>query len=315
MPAALFSSLPTATAFQTAGSSCPEDGLMVWKKTPDGLNDQYSLCYAPSVVMGPWGPSGGQLRCEAGTYFTIAAPKFCCENPRQVLNGQVFHSDGDLCGDVLAHFDPAEQSIKFARGPSSAATEKQLGDLEKAGLGETAPSPLALSLPIPTKTYAVKTVNCKGRDGTLVKWPGDNSGKEKAELCPPGTSPVVPGASNMSWLCDGTYLNENRMHCCKVGKSYRCVSSLRDLTDSSDCNCGGLGARPQTSDGSEAEPKEDKVATASLSALVPLVVLRPASGQPCREAGGCGDDNCRSCHFRRAAPARRARHIARHNFL
>eukprot|EP00434_Breviolum_minutum_P006605 symbB.v1.2.005831.t2/scaffold343.1/size224757/8 len=200
---------------------------MLWSKGSDG-SDNFSMCYAPALVGGGFGPSGGHLQCDAGSYFFTESPKFCCTNPRVDINGTtVFAKKKELCGDTLANFNEDSQQIKFLRGPQANAKQEDLDDLAAAGRGDT-----------DEDWERVNQAVCRGDRGTLVTWTNTKEGeKTHAELCPTGTVPVQ-GRGYMSFQCDGHVIKERRYYCCKVNGLLQCSSNLVDTTAMNpNCNC------------------------------------------------------------------------------
>jgi len=220
-------------------STCSPDGNMLWSKGSDG-SDNFSMCYAPALVGGGFGPSGGHLQCDAGSYFFTESPKFCCTNPRVDINGTtVFAKKKELCGDTLANFNEDSQQIKFLRGPQANAKQEDLDDLAAAGRGDTVPSVVGFKAIKKDEDWErVNQAVCRGDRGTLVTWTNTKEGeKTHAELCPTGTVPVQ-GRGYMSFQCDGHVIKERRYYCCKVNGLLQCSSNLVDTTAMNpNCNC------------------------------------------------------------------------------
>lgn len=218
------------------GGTCSPEGEMLWRKSADGKNDRYEVCYGPAFRNHAFGPSGGHLTCDQGTYLSLTAPKFCCKNPRQTIQGQSLHAKEDLCGDILAKFDPGDQKIRWLRGPETDAPPRQRSLLQFAGLGDAIPSPIAFqALKDGSEWKLLLGQRCKGRDGTLITWPTG-----RAELCPTGSQPVQ-GRDYASWQCDGFYAEEREVHCCEIRGKMRCVPHLSDQSSNGGCTCPGLG--------------------------------------------------------------------------
>eukprot|EP00747_Dinoflagellata_sp_TGD_P167664 gnl/TRDRNA2_/TRDRNA2_192442_c0_seq1.p1 gnl/TRDRNA2_/TRDRNA2_192442_c0~~gnl/TRDRNA2_/TRDRNA2_192442_c0_seq1.p1 ORF type:complete len:291 (-),score=55.77 gnl/TRDRNA2_/TRDRNA2_192442_c0_seq1:54-926(-) len=260
------------TAFEAegtggAGATCSVDGEMLWSKD-EKHDNAYSLCYAPSLKGGQMGPSGGHMQCDKGSYFLFEAPRFCCRHPRTLIDGETQTAHNEVCGDVLAEFNQEDQQIRFVRGPSVMGSEEARLQLQKAGLGDLTPSPLAMAATQDKKWHRVQETICRGREGTLVAWVGGEGGKDgRTEFCPTRTPPVT-GVGYASWQCDGAYTKEVRMHCCKVDGQLHCVPSLVDNTEGESCKCRGL---PQG--GSKQGGLKQKDASIDLSILVPLMPL------------------------------------------
>lgn len=244
--------------------TCDPEGEMLWDKNLDG-SDSFSMCYAPSLVGGNLGPTGGRLQCDRNSFFFVEAPKFCCKNPRLDLNGKTVKGKGKVCGDVLATFDSDAQLLKFERGPAKSATQEQLDELWGNGGGDSVPSTIGLNAVKDGEDWQnVLKVKCKGDRGTLIKWKRGN----KAEFCPTGTTPIL-GHGYMSFSCDGFATDEAKMYCCKVNGELHCARSLYDanpLKTSCECQQNSF-AKPS------AQPAEDKAAAAA------AVVPAESSGQ------------------------------------
>lgn len=213
---------------------------MVWEKAPDG-SDVYSLCYAPSLRAGSFGVSSGRMQCDAGSYFMVEAPKFCCRHARIEVAGKRTDARGEVCGDVLAEFDHEHQKIRYVRGPTTTGSSEQLTELGSNGLGDGIPSHIAFQALKEGSSWAdVASTKCQGRSGTLISWL-HSVPPNRAELCPTGTTPVQ-GAGYWSWACDGMYTTESLLHCCKVKGKLRCVHRLSENERFSQCNCGSPSA-------------------------------------------------------------------------
>lgn len=199
------------------------------------------MCYAPALVGGGLGPTGGHLQCDAGTYFFTESPKFCCNNPRIDLNGStVLAKKSQLCGDILANFNENSQQIKFVRGPAANATQEQLDVLAAAGRGDMVPTAVGFKAVKKDEEWQrVTQAICRGDRATLITWTHDGKEDEsqKAELCPTGTVPVQ-GRGYMSFACDGHVIKERRYHCCNVNGQLHCSPSLVDATSMDPpCDC------------------------------------------------------------------------------
>jgi len=221
-------------------TTCSSNGNMLWSKGADG-SDHYSMCYAPALVGGGLGPTGGHLQCDAGTYFFTESPKFCCNNPRIDLNGStVLAKKSQLCGDILANFNENSQQIKFVRGPAANATQEQLDVLATAGRGDMVPTAVGFKAVKKDEEWQrVTQAICRGDRATLITWTHDGKEDEsqKAELCPTGTVPVQ-GRGYMSFACDGHVIKERRYHCCNVNGQLHCSPSLVDATSMDPpCDC------------------------------------------------------------------------------
>ncbi|CAJ1439220.1 unnamed protein product [Effrenium voratum] len=212
-------------------STCSPEGNMLWSKGADG-SDHYSVCYAPALVGGGFGPSGGHLQCDAGSYFFTESPKFCCNSPRMDMNGTTVSSKKkQLCGDTLAKFNEDSQEIQFLRGPLANAKQEDLDDLAESGRGDMVPTAVGFRAVKKDEDWdRVSRAVCRGDRGTLITWV--NTGKDdvqKAELCPTGTVPVQ-GRGYMSFQCDGYVIKERRYHCCRVNGILHCNTTLVDTT-------------------------------------------------------------------------------------
>lgn len=225
------------------------------------------MCYAPSLVEGSPGPTGGHIHCDKDSKFSVEVPKFCCRHPRidtEVVGHEKTLAESEACGDVLAEFDPSSQQIRFVRGPKSTGTFANLASLQDGGYGAHSPSPVAMKAVREGKEWQrVNKVMCQGRQGTLIKFLNDPKGK--AEFCPTGTPPVR-GTNYASWFCDGVNAHEDRLHCCTVHGRLRCVNHLVDETNVSACNCRGVG-------GLDAMPESSAPLPEQSSVLWPIVAL------------------------------------------
>lgn len=266
-----------STAFETTqtGGTCSPDGELLWQKSTDGKQNKYFLCYAPSFRnAGSGGPTGGNMKCDPGSYVSVEAPKFCCRHPRMTVFGQKWHAKVELCADLLAEFDPVDQKIRWRRGPASDATPEHFAQLQAASLGDKIPSPVAFeAIGEGSEWKLLLGSKCKGRAGTLIQWPSG-----RVEFCPSGSTPVH-GNGYMSWQCDGMYKKEELIHCCSVNGVQKCVPNLVDQAASLKCNCPGIGGQtPDTED-------EGKGSAKAASMLPVLPVFLAASGwQEAREA-------------------------------
>lgn len=214
------------------------------------------------------------MKCDPGTYVSLEAPKFCCRHPRMQIEstGEKAYPKAELCGDLLAEFDPSDQKIRWKRGPDSDATPENFAHLQAAGMGAKLPS--AVTFEAMKEGHEWKLLlgsKCKGRDGTLIVWPTG-----RAEFCPSGSTPVH-GDGYMSWQCDGMYKKEESIFCCKVNGLEKCVPNMVDQAASLTCNCPGVGGASQDSD---EDPKKGEVKKGSLSALA--VLLLASSWQQAR---------------------------------
>lgn len=217
------------------GGPCAPEGDMLWQKSPDGKQSQYKLCYAPAFRRGQ-GPTGGSLTCDANSYVMLEGPRFCCRHPRIALNGQKLKAEVEVCGDMLAEFDPAGQKLRYVKGPSSNATPELRDALQMASLGSNVPSPVGMqALDNNVEWKLLLGQKCKGRDGTLIQWPSG-----RAEMCPTGTTPVH-GPGYMSWQCDASYKKKQTFHCCSVKGTMKCVPNLVDQAANMGCFCPGVG--------------------------------------------------------------------------
>mmetsp|Transcript_45020 Transcript_45020/g.90884 ORF Transcript_45020/g.90884 Transcript_45020/m.90884 type:complete len:294 (+) Transcript_45020:142-1023(+) len=275
------------TAFSETSSTCSPEGEMLWEKTSDG-RDIYSLCYAPSLREGSLGPTGGHQQCDAGSYFTVEAPRFCCRRPRIDIAGHQEQAKGQVCGDLMAEFEQEGQRLRVVRGPTSSASQQQLAELSTSGLGSAAPSPLAFhAMKDVGKWRQVGHRRCGGRSGTLIAWRhSDPPGR--AELCPTGTAPVH-GYGFASWACDGVYTQERYIHCCKVKGHLHCVNNLGEHRAWSQCNCKGPRGGQETGDAPVAS---------SVCPLLPALLTgeRTPAGP---EALPCASWSIRLCRGRR----------------
>lgn len=235
--------------------TCDPEGEMLWEKGLDG-SDNYSMCYAPAMVGGNLGPTGGRLQCDRNSFFFVEAPKFCCKNPRLDLDGTTVKGKGQVCGDILATFNSDAQLLKFERGPGKTATQEELDELWAHGGGDSVPSTIGLNA---VKAHGedwqnVLKTKCKGDRGTLIKWKRGN----KAEFCPTGTTPIL-GHGYMSFSCDGFAINEAQMHCCKINGKLHCAKTLYDANAlKGSCNC-----QQNSFAKSAAEHAEDQAAAAA----------------------------------------------------
>eukprot|EP00933_Yihiella_yeosuensis_P051335 TRINITY_DN49254_c0_g1_i1.p1 TRINITY_DN49254_c0_g1~~TRINITY_DN49254_c0_g1_i1.p1 ORF type:complete len:288 (-),score=44.86 TRINITY_DN49254_c0_g1_i1:330-1193(-) len=261
------------------GATCSAAGEMMWHKTADG-SDSYSLCYAPALREGSLGPSGtrGTFQCDRNSYFMVEAPRFCCQKPRIDIDGKTIKAQAEVCGDTQAEFNPETQEYRLVRGPSGAGTPEQMEEFFNAGFGDENPSPVglnALNGHTPDPWATVNSQTCKGSKGTLVKFLGKNG---RAEMCPTGTKPINGGPGYMSFVCDGSYTKEVRLHCCKVDGHVRCVKDLRDASvTSSNCNCSQSIFSDQ-----EAGTNKDQVKTASM-AVVAIAAMASSPTTLCSE--------------------------------
>merc|ERR1719506_433928 len=255
-----------ARNLQSSGGMCSAEGDMIWQKTPDGRQSKYSLCYAPADRNSGTGPTGGGLQCDANSYISLEAPRFCCRNPRILIEGEKLRAQTEVCGDVQAEFDPNAQKIRYVRGPSSDGTPELQEKLEASSVGTTLPSPIGIQAMREESDWKlILSERCKGRDGTLIQWPSG-----RVEMCPAGTQPVH-GRDYLSWQCDGAYKTERRLHCCMVKGKMKCVPHLVDQGASMKCNCPGVGGSGEESAGS-AEGDHPQAAQSSIG-LPPLPVL------------------------------------------
>lgn len=277
-----------------ASRVCSPEGEIVWEKGgPDCATDLYKLCHAPALVRGGKGASGEYKRCDKDSYFMVDAPRFCCKNPRLDIAGSTQKpKKREVCGDLLADYDPEEREWRVIRGPSSTGTPQQLAQLQKAGLGDAVPSPLALKATQYGKSWRpIRADLCQGARGTIIAWTNSDP-PGKTEFCPSGTAPVR-GKGWASWYCDGFFGRQEKMHCCTVDGKLRCVPHFEDETNSSTLRCSvceGLG---------NVEAKRDvakslKQSSASWAAgLVMTIVVQPSCS-----AGACAT-SCR-CESRLA---------------
>eukprot|EP00929_Paragymnodinium_shiwhaense_P049752 TRINITY_DN25084_c0_g1_i1.p1 TRINITY_DN25084_c0_g1~~TRINITY_DN25084_c0_g1_i1.p1 ORF type:complete len:303 (-),score=40.43 TRINITY_DN25084_c0_g1_i1:69-977(-) len=267
----LSSSFPSSFE-NLAGRQCSADGEMIWTKGDFG-EDKYAMCYAPSLVEGAPGPTGGHISCDAGApMFSVEAPKFCCHKPRmqnELVSNESTPAKGDLCADTLGEFDPATQRFRITRGPTTSGTLQNLASLQEAGLGDKSPSPMAFKgLKDGKEWVSLPQAKCQGHAGTLVKFKDDPDGK--VEYCPTGTSPVR-GGDYSSWFCDNAYTKEDRMYCCSVHGRVRCSKHLVDESNVASCHCGGLGKGEET---------PESTLPTKTSLLVPLVPLLSQASRP-----------------------------------
>lgn len=248
------------------GRTCLATGEMLWEKSADNHN-HYELCYAPTPIRGDDRPTGGTISCDEGSYFLVESPKFCCEKPRIELKtaGKTAQASGEVCCDTLAEFDEQSQKIKVVRGPTSTGTPEQMAALNVSG--HVVPSPIAFDAMKDKDLWKpVLNVKCKGADGMAIRWP--NSNPPRAELCPPGTTPVG-GAGYASWACDSLVTKENMLHCCRVKGHLVCVNRFTDQTNKSQCDCSHTSGL-QSSD-------LDTSAAAMGGLVLPLQSLRRCS--------------------------------------
>lgn len=212
---------------------------MLWSKSSDHKTINYALCYAPSLSAGHPGPSGGHLQCDEDSYFLVEAPRFCCRNARITLDGKKVEAKGEVCGDLLAKFQPEEQTWELEGGPTSTGTPEQLETLQVSAINENTPSPLAFeAMKNAYKWSPILGDVCKGHDGTLINWTHSDP-PDRAELCPTGSSPVH-GKLHNSWSCDGKYTKQVHLHCCTVNGKLRCVHNLVETPPPSECHCMGM---------------------------------------------------------------------------
>jgi len=250
-----------------AGRSCSAEGDMLWSKTDQG-DDQYDLCYAPSLQRGNSGPSASWIRCDVGTYFTAETPRFCCKNPRVEINGKRM-AHGEVCGDLLSEFDPDNQKLRITEGPSSTGTPEQLADLNANGLGDSSPSPISMNAMKEKGQWKnVNGAKCSGKLGQMIAWTrGEPPGR--AELCMPGSKPVH-GSGSSSWSCDGYSLKPSELYCCKVRGNLKCVPHFVEYAGNpaGPCKCPGIGGPKRTNDSPQPQqPTEASISTALLLAL------------------------------------------------
>lgn len=236
---------PTAFSDDTGtGGMCSPDGDMLWQKSPDGKQNRYWLCYAPASRHGSGqGPTGGSLQCEPNSYVSVEGPRYCCRHPRIMFNGVKLHAKSEVCGDVLADFDPAAQKMRLQNGPSTDGTPELIEALQQSSLGTLIPSPIGMeAMKEGNEWKLLLGQRCQGRDGTLIKWPTG-----RAEMCPTGSQPVQ-GAGYMSWQCDSSYKKNFRLHCCSVksgpggAKKMKCVPNMVNQSNSLGCQCEGINA-------------------------------------------------------------------------
>merc|ERR1719356_1498874 len=167
----------------------------------------------------------------------VEAPKFCCKKPRIELRGE--GKKGNAVNEVCGH---------------------------------VVPSPLAFDAVKKTDIWKpLLNVKCKGVDGMAVRWlhstpPG------RAELCPPGTTPVG-GAGYASWACDGLTTKEAQLHCCNVKGRMVCVRRFTDATSGNACDCSSGGIPRSEPPRAGAKPPAE--AAAGLGALA--LSLAPAA--------------------------------------
>jgi len=281
--------LRLATAFEdegekVSGGTCSPEGDMLWRHKVNGdtWEDDYALCYAPGSRNNNDGPSGA-LQCDANSYVMIDAPKFCCRNPRITVAGEKLHAKTEVCGDMLADFDPAGQKIRYVQGPASDGNPVLQQKLEDAALGSTLPSPIGTAvLKEGAEWKLLLGQRCQGRDGTLIQWPSG-----RVEMCPAGTQPVH-GSEYMSWQCDGMYQKPLQLHCCTVRGKMKCVPNFIDQSGAAGCHCKGVGGIESTVEDHENNGEEAVKAQMGLS---PLPALLLSSGAPAqlsrRSRRGC----------------------------
>lgn len=224
--------------------TCSASGDMIWSKDELG-DDKFAMCYAPSLVEESPGPTSGHFECDKGTKFTADVPKFCCHNPRMqnAMTGMNrVTADNEVCGDMLAEFDNENQRIRFTGGPSGSFTYADLAKLQDAGYGEIAPSPLALKAMHDGWNWknASRSV-CLGKSGTMIR-----DGKDY-EFCPTGTQPMK-GPEYASWLCDGLYTHQSKLHCCSLKGQTRCVKNFVDRSGVDECHVNAFGDKAEVPD-------------------------------------------------------------------
>lgn len=235
--------LPLAQSPSDGGDQqiCDPEGEMFWSQSGDqGSQEHHHLCYGPSLRQGRLGPSLGRDQCDVGSYFMVEAPRFCARNARIDVRGTQVKAKGQVCGDLLAEFEPESQRLRLVRGPAVTGSAAQLDQLRASRWRVGAPSPLALEAMKEAGDWKpALNAKCRGFLGTLLKWTHSKPAG-RAELCKPGTPPVQ-GPGYASWETDGFSTEEHRLHCCTVQGQLRCVKRLSAARPTELCKCPGIG--------------------------------------------------------------------------